>query len=413
MVHSQSRTAPPSNEDSLSLSWQGPAGLFSLSLANMLLRVLTLGIYHFWAKTEVRKRIWSAIRLNGEPLAYTGRGLELFVGFVIVFFVILLPLMLVYFALALQLGPHHRALDVVGVTAYVLLAYLFGIASYRAQRYRLARTRWRGIRGSLEGSPMRYAWIYFWTLMLIPFTLGWIMPWRTTILQSIITNNVRFGNRPLRFDGKSGPLYGPFALLWFGSIVLYLGLIGGLAAYYAAKFRTAPTSRFYWPDQADVIVVVLAVLVAALLFALISSWYQARIVNHFARHTHFENATFDGHLTAGGLIWLNFTNFLILLAGVVVLGAVIAVLAAPFFDFQNLRAPEGRAVMQVLMVALPFAVILGFTLFSPIVQARSAGYIVRNLAITGTAPLAEITQAAGADLKYGEGLAEAFDVDAF
>ena len=57
-------------------------------MVNLLLRVLTLGIYHFWAKTEVRKRIWSAIRINDEPLTYTGRGMELFLGFLIVFLVV-------------------------------------------------------------------------------------------------------------------------------------------------------------------------------------------------------------------------------------------------------------------------------------------------------------------------------------
>ena len=66
-----------------------------------------------------------------------------------------------------------------------------------------------------------------------------------------------------------------------------------------------------------------------------------------------------------------------------------------------------------MFTILPLLIIMGFTLFGPIVQARVAGYIVRNLAITGTAPLSEIEQSAGSDVRYGEGLAEAFDVDAF
>ena len=149
------------------------------------------------------------------------------------------------------------------------------------------------------------------------------------------------------------------------------------------------------------------------MFALISSWYQARIINHFARHTEFENARFDGNVSAMGLVWLSITNFLILLSGAVLLALIVAVFALPFVDFQNLRAPEGRAVIQILGGLVPLAVIIGFTLFAPIVQSRTAGYIVSNLSIEGTAPLAEIAQSAGADVKYGEGLAEAFDVDAF
>lgn len=46
----------PADEDQLRLSWRYPPGLIGLSSVNLALRVVTLGIYHFWAKTEARKR---------------------------------------------------------------------------------------------------------------------------------------------------------------------------------------------------------------------------------------------------------------------------------------------------------------------------------------------------------------------
>ena len=67
----------------LALAWKQQSGLIGLSIVNFILRILTLGIYHFWGKTEVRRRIWSAVRLNGEPLEYTGTGKELFIGFLV------------------------------------------------------------------------------------------------------------------------------------------------------------------------------------------------------------------------------------------------------------------------------------------------------------------------------------------
>ena len=57
------------------ISWvHPPEGFLGLSLLNGVLRILTLGIYHFWGKTEVRQRIWSAVRIDGEPLDYRGTG---------------------------------------------------------------------------------------------------------------------------------------------------------------------------------------------------------------------------------------------------------------------------------------------------------------------------------------------------
>lgn len=56
-------------------------GLLKLSIVNFLLGVVTLSVYRFWAKTNVRRHIWSCVHINGEPLEYTGRGMELFKGF--------------------------------------------------------------------------------------------------------------------------------------------------------------------------------------------------------------------------------------------------------------------------------------------------------------------------------------------
>src|SRR5262249_42732292 len=177
----------------LALTWKEQPGLIGLSFVNFVLRILTIGIYYFWGKTEVRRRIWSAVRLNGEPLAYTGTGGELFLGFLIVFGIVLLPMLLASVAAAFLFGP--SSIGVVQGLFYVFIFFLRGVGIHRAQRYGLARTTWRGIRCGLEGSSWHYAWTHFWTALLIPFTLGWIMPWRPTRLQSLISNGMRFGDR--------------------------------------------------------------------------------------------------------------------------------------------------------------------------------------------------------------------------
>jgi len=387
--------------------------MIGLSFVNMALRIVTLGIYHFWAKTEVRQRIWSAIRVNDEPLTYTGRGLELFLGFLIVMGVVFLPVVVVLATLIFTFGPDHPVTNVATLALYIVFGFLFGLAIYRAQRYRLARTRWRGIRGALDGSPMTYAVTFFWTALLIPFTLGWIMPWRSTKLQSIMTNNTRFGDRPLRFDAKAGPLYGPFAIAWIGGIATYLGFFGFVGSVFFEKIMASRQVGIpFIPTAREVGLVLAAFIVAGVIFALVNAWYRARTINHFAGHTHFENARFNGKLTALGLIWLSVTNFLIMIAGALLLGVIVVLCAMPFANLLNpaesLQNPTGLLILRLL----PIAFFVGLTLFGPIIQARSTGYLIRNLSLDGTAPIDEIAQTAGADVRYGEGLAEAFDVDA-
>lgn len=49
-----------------------PGKFVGLSFKNGLLNIVTLTLYRFWAKTEVRRRIWSGVSLNGEAFEYTG-----------------------------------------------------------------------------------------------------------------------------------------------------------------------------------------------------------------------------------------------------------------------------------------------------------------------------------------------------
>ena len=55
-----SSVPPPAGSEALRLSWSQPPGMVALSFKNFLLKIVTLGIYQFWGKTEVRRRIWSA-----------------------------------------------------------------------------------------------------------------------------------------------------------------------------------------------------------------------------------------------------------------------------------------------------------------------------------------------------------------
>ncbi|MBO0763904.1 MAG: DUF898 domain-containing protein [Hyphomicrobiaceae bacterium] len=371
-IGSDSLAAAPQRfgAEPLAITWKQQSGLIGLSIVNFILRILTLGIYHFWGKTEVRRRIWSAIRLNGEPLEYTGTGMELFVGFLVVLFGVFLPFLLVGGVLVYAYGQQSGVVRAYYVLAYVVFFFLIGVAIHRALRYRLARTRWRGIRGALEGSSLRFAWTYLWTAVLIPFTLFWIIPWRATKLQGLLSNDMRFGNRPFRFMARSGPLYGRFAIAWIGTIVLFLAMSAGvgLSIYLVAPPAAVPGQPpTVSPGAALAIVPVIVVFY--LLFGLIVAWYQAGVFNHFAAHTSYEGATFRGKATAWSLIWLVISNMLIML--------------------------------------------VTFGLLAPVAQARAVRYMVDRLGIDGAVPVTDIMQRAEDPMRRGEGLSQVFDVDAF
>lgn len=372
--------AQPGAGQKISISWMPPKGLVGLSFVNFALRIVTLGIYGFWARTEVRKRIWSAVRIEGEPLHYTGTGKELFLGFLIVFFLVLVPISVVTAGVVIAFGPESPVVDFYMLALYAMTFLLIGVAIYRAQRYRLSRTRWRAIRGALVGSANGYAWTYFWTGIVAFLTLGWALPWRSTKLQGIMTRDMRFGSEPFRFDAASGPLYARFALLWVVAILIYgaMGLgIAHVLGYFdpatqfggeGSPFQIGPDGRMM-PTPRTIGMMYGIIFLAMIAFSVFAAWYRASQIRHFVNHTHFDGATLKSTLSTAGLIWISVSNVFIVLGTLGIL--------------------------------------------APIAQARLARYMVDTLEVTGTVRLADITQAAEQNIRYGEGLAQAFDVDAF
>ena len=142
----------------LTTTWAGRRWpLFKLALWTGLLTVLTLGLYRFWARTRFRCWYWSAIRPGGIPLEYTGTPYEKLLGFLIAvvilaFYLGIVNLILMFLSFSLLAAPGAAyALTLLGV------APIWFFATYRAQRYLLARTRWMSIRFGLAPGAWGYA----------------------------------------------------------------------------------------------------------------------------------------------------------------------------------------------------------------------------------------------------------------
>ena len=114
------------------------------------LLMFTLGIYRFWLTTDVRRYLWSNTELAGESFEYTGTAYELLLGFLIAL-ALLVPLYATFFVLTL--APNN----LLSLLALLILILLGQYAFYRARRYRLTRTLYRGVRFHQSGSAILYS----------------------------------------------------------------------------------------------------------------------------------------------------------------------------------------------------------------------------------------------------------------
>ena len=170
-----------------------------IAATNVLLTIVTLGIYRFWATARERRYLWSRTEVIGDRLEWSGTGKEMFIGFLIVM-AILIPFFLFIqflFPALIARGKMEAAAGIF-LLFYISLIYLGGFATFRALRYRLSRTWWRGIRGGSNDPGWNYGGEYLGRVALAALTLFIVWPWAATRLWNSRWNQMSFG--PLQFQ---------------------------------------------------------------------------------------------------------------------------------------------------------------------------------------------------------------------
>jgi uncharacterized membrane protein YjgN (DUF898 family) len=202
------------------VSFSGDRGEFrGLVTRGAGLELATVGFYRFWLATDIRRHLWSNTHIDGDAAEYTGRARELLIGFMIAL-AIIVPVYLAYFVTSLE-AERFKAF-----ASFPLLAffYVFGqFAIYRARRYRLTRTVWRGVRFWMSGSGWSYAARAALWAVLVAMTLGLLLPWREAALERYKMRHSYYGDLQGSFEGRGWEFFKRGWWLWLlAPIALYV-----------------------------------------------------------------------------------------------------------------------------------------------------------------------------------------------
>src|SRR6202048_4303969 len=191
-----------------------------LVLRGAALELITVGFYRFWLATDIRRHLWSNTLIDGDAAEYTGRAKELLIGFLFAL-AIIVPVYLAYFLVSLE-AERAKAFASFPLLAFFYLFAQFAI--YRARRYRLTRTVWRGVRFWMTGSGWSYAWrAGLWGLLSM-LTLGIAVPWAKASLERYKMRHTAYCNLQGRFEATGWSLFkqvwGLWRLVWPSFFIL-------------------------------------------------------------------------------------------------------------------------------------------------------------------------------------------------
>lgn len=381
--------------------------LFFLSLKTLCLTVLTLGIYRFWMRARIRRYYWSGIRIKEAPLEFTGTGLEMFLGFLLA--VVVLAIYLAIFQLLLTFAGMSLFETAFAAQLGILATIpVISYATYRARRYLLSRTRWRGIRfGMAQGAvPYMLRSIGYGLLSLL--TLGILYPFGDFRLRRYVVDRSYFGDLQFRQEGH-----------WSGFMRPWLWVLGsGLVVVAGAGAATVTEEDGFYTISA---IGLIALVLATVNYSVVKFRYSID-------HTHLgQTIRLGSELRTSSVLGVLVVGYLLLFVGASVLSLILSVLLvlvglAFGVSMETLLDPAAFEQFSASLVGVPslvlfvvsyaISIVVIGALFATLLTQPLLKLYAQSVLISGHSELELARQRGADDMVEAEGFADALDVGA-
>ncbi len=406
--------------------------LFWLALKTGFWTILTLGFYRFWMKTRLRRWYWSAIRPGGHPMEYVGDPFEKLLGFfiavvILTFYIGIVNLILMFVSFSVF---NSSLIGYAASFAGVIPIWFY--ARYRARRYVLGRTRWRGVRFGLEPGAWKYAGLALWYWFLTVITVGILWPRMTFLLEKFRTDRTFFGSAKLVQGGRWQMLFPatyPFVISLIASAGLALWLIyltpllaesAELSSYgyyyYFTQYIIGERTNGFFEEPWRLWLIPIC-LTGLLYGAIHYRWASKRIM---ANHKTAEGVVFASAIKPPRITMIYSLGMTISYV-FLVLGVIGVIFVGVLFWGEDILLDDGLGGASNLPQWLEFAVIAVvyltvFLMWGVLHNAFVTFPLMRHMAVTTTLPtsigLSDVSQRARDEFAEAEGFAEALDLGA-
>ena len=271
-----------------------------IAFTNLLLTIVTLGVYRFWATTRERQYLWGQTHFIDDRLEWTGTGKELFIGFLLVLLLFGAPLLILNFGVqALVFQGHQGIAMVLGASAFLFIFYLVGLARFRALRYRLSRTYWHGIRGGSDNQGFGYGLSYMWKTFVGYLPAGLLIPWSMMSLWNERWNAMSFGPHQFQASGDFAATMKRFLLFYLFPFII----VGVVVVMAVAMIPFAQSIQTSGEPQIGFFIAIIALSVGVyLLIGLIALAFYAKFFREAV--SGLSLSTLDFQFTATTKQWL-------------------------------------------------------------------------------------------------------------
>jgi uncharacterized membrane protein YjgN (DUF898 family) len=270
---------------------------FVIWIVNIALTLVTFGIYSAWAKVRTLRWFYGHTLLDNQAFSYLATPIQILRGRLIALAAI------VAYYVASSFAP------MLAIALVVLFFVFLPWIVVNSLRFHARQSAYRGLRFDFTGSVGEAARIFIGLQLLIPFTLGLILPYIAYRQVKFIAGNTVYGQTAARYQGSHKPFWGMY-LLSFGLILLPLAIMayGGYQTY---TMQAAGVSQETAAATAGTYMIA-GMVVFYLMFPVISGLIQARTANLLYNGTDIGPVGFASSQRALDLIWIYLSNLVMI-----------------------------------------------------------------------------------------------------
>lgn len=305
------------------LEFNGQANeFFSIWIVNVLLSIITLGIYSAWAKVRTETYFYSNTLLDGASFRYHAKPVQILKGRIIAFTIF----SIYYFS-----GYYSTMLTGITIAILALLMPAFIVMSVA---FRLRNSSYRNVRFNFNKNfkkaytifllPFLFMAIYIYVaiqfqsefkpgseyvtsdlmpLFVMPLIIGFMFPVFEYFLVKFRINHSSFGRSFFEFDSTVGSffrIYFVAGVIFFLGIILTTMIISALSSYLFSVVSSSETDPFY--------VLLTTLLPMMAIYLWVFAYIQTRKTNLIINSSKIQEHQLRSKLEVGKMAYLYFTN---------------------------------------------------------------------------------------------------------
>jgi len=273
---------------------------FGIWIVNLLLSIVTIGIYSAWAKVRTKKYFYNNTYVEGRNFDYHATGKQILIG------------RLIIIAAVIVFQIITAILPVVGLLLLVGLLFAYPWLIVRSMEFNARMSSFSNVRFGFVGSVGQAFLTFLVYPLLMALTLYTTFPIWDRAMKRFSINNHKLGTAGFKMEVGLGPFYKAFlvAIAW----IIVVGILGVvLTGFNFAEFAYAMDNADRDPGGAVGIIALFYILFFAA-FLPAAFIYQA-----LTRNEVYNNTTLDGghrfasNVTAPALLWIAVSNMVVVI----------------------------------------------------------------------------------------------------